>query len=224
MGKWLNTAGDKIPGHPLYEAARLLAAHVDRTGDLTWDFAAVHSTPIDSEFASLIDGYLEDVLRSKSSRKGWKLPETTLVYPWITRLFPRANYVCIVRDPRDCLLGRHQTDDLRDWGIPCGEPRGEIEERVASWKYHQDIVKGTPIPERFISVKFEDLVLEQEMTLRRLEDFLEIPLARIVVDPTHVGKWRADPRVLPHLAPLADHMREHGYDDPRPPGCQAFSI
>jgi len=214
MGKWLNSPGDKIPGDLMYKAARLMAAHVDWDGDLSWDFSRLHSMSIDPEFAALVDEYLEDVLRARTPRAGWKLPETILAYPWIVRMFPRASYVRIVRDPRDCLLGRHQTDNLADWGIPCAETTEEIEARVASWKYQYDIVKATPEPERFISVRYEDIVLDQEATLCGLEDFLEIPLARIVVRPTQIRKWRSDAKVLPHLSPLAHSMRELGYGNP----------
>lgn len=211
MGKWLNFPGDKIPGDRMYKAARIVAAHVDWNGGLSWDFRRLHSMPIGSEFVALVEQYLEDVLSAKTTRAGWKLPETTLAYPWIARLFPQASYVHIVRDPRDCLLRRHQTDNLADWGVRYAEPRGQIEKRVASWKYQYEIVKATPTPERFISIRYEDIVLDQEATLSRLEEFLGIPLARIVVRPTQTGKWRSDPSVLPHLSPLTHHMRELAY-------------
>jgi len=48
--------------------------------------------------------------------KGWKIPETTLVFPWIRRIFPEIRYIFWVRDPRDSILGGHLTDDLREHG------------------------------------------------------------------------------------------------------------
>lgn len=128
MGKWLNGAGDKIPGDPIYDACQAVARHVRCNGGLSWDFARLQSMSPEPEFISLIDTYLEDVLAATRKRKGWKLPETTLVYPWITRLFPRASYVHIVRDPRDSLLGSHLTDDLGKWGIPHPEMKDEVEQ------------------------------------------------------------------------------------------------
>jgi hypothetical protein len=213
MGKWLNGAGDKIPGDQIYEACRMLGRHVRLNGSLSWDFTSLDSMPIEREFISLIDTYLDDVLTAPRKRRGWKLPETNLVYPWIVRLFPLAAYVYIVRDPRDCLLGSHLTDDLSDWGVPCPETEDLLEQRVASWKYQHEIVKSTPRPERFALVRYEDLVNDLDSSMRRLEDFLDLPLARIVVDGSRVGKWRRDPSVLPYLHPLADRMRELGYGD-----------
>jgi hypothetical protein len=214
MGRWLNSSGDKVPGGPVYDASRIIARYVDWEGNLSWDFSRLHTMSIDAEFTKLIDEYLEDLRLEKKKHKGWKLPETTLVYPWIARLFPEARYVHIVRDPRDCLLGRHFTDDLEKFGISYPPMDDELDRRVASWKYQHEIVKATPKPRNFISVRYEDLVLDQEPTLRRLEAFLDIPLARVVVNKTRIGKWKAKREILKHMEPLASDMRECGYAYP----------
>jgi len=41
-------------------------------------------------------------------------------------------------------------------------------------------------------VRFEDFVMNQEVTLTKLESFLGIPLGRIVVRPESVGRWKID--------------------------------
>jgi hypothetical protein len=212
LGKWLNPAGDKIPGDQMYEAARAVARHVGWDGELAWDFTRLHSMPVEAEFEAMVEEYLRDVIEIRRPRKGWKLPESILAYPWVVRLFPDAHYIHIVRDPRDCLLGSHLTDDLAEWNVPCPETEDVFERRVASWKYQYEIVEATPRPGRFLMVRYEDLVLEQEEALRRLEEFVGFPLARVVVDPSRIGKWKHDPAVLPYLEPLASHMRELGYD------------
>ena len=43
---------------------------------------------IDPRFTKLIESYLSSVLQSPALRKGWKIPETTLIFPWIVRMFP----------------------------------------------------------------------------------------------------------------------------------------
>lgn len=212
MGEALNRSADLIPAQPIYDACRIIGRHVRCAGGLRWDFDRLQTMAIDPEFAALVQTYLKDVLASDAAQRGWKLPETTLVYPWIARMFPRARYVHVVRDPRDCLLSAHITDDLRGLGVSYPETDDRLEQRVASWAYHQAIVRATPRPQRFTSVRFEDLVLEHDSTMRQLEGFLEIPLARLVVDRSRVGRWRTDERLLPHLAPLAAEMRELSYD------------
>ena len=94
-----------------------MAKHVQWKCGLEWDFDALHSVDIDPEFEDLIGEYLADVLKDGSKHRGWKLPETTLIYPWIVRLFPEIKYIHWIRDPRDSIIGRHRTDDLADFGI-----------------------------------------------------------------------------------------------------------
>lgn len=211
MGRLLNGAGDKLPGDHIYDASRVIARHVKWNGGLSWDFSDLHSMPIDPEFSGLVEKYLRDINAVDRKHKGWKLPETILVYPWIARMFPEARYVHIMRDPRDGLLGPHPTDDLGGFGIPYPETTDPLDQRVASWKYQHEIVKATPQPKHFISVRYEDLVLDQEPTLQRLEDFLGIPLARIIVNPDRIGRWKSNREILAHIQPLTEDMREYGY-------------
>ncbi len=192
MGAQLNRSGDLIPPEDLYEACRVMARHVRYLGDLRWDFSALHSMPIDPAFTRLVESYLQSVLSSKEPLRGWKLPETTLIFPWIVRLFPEIHYIFWMRDPRDCILGGHVTDDLNDFGVPYTAVSNDRERRAISWKYQAEIVRATPKPVKYLEVRFEDFVLKQESTLARLEGFLGIPLARIPVRPEAVGRWRQD--------------------------------
>jgi hypothetical protein len=212
LGRRLNSLGDTVPPHAMYSACQVIARHVSWNDGLSWGFDKLHTMSIDTEFEDFVEAYLRDLLTSEKPHRGWKLPETTLAYPWIVRMFPAAKYVHIVRDPRDCLLKRHLTDDLARWGVNYPETTDPLEQRVASWKYQYEIVKATPQPEHFIVIRYEDLVAEHETTMRRLEGFLGIPLARIVIDRTRVGQWKSDRRLLPHIQPLASDMRELGYD------------
>ena len=193
MGASLNPSGDLVPPENMYAACRVLARYVRHLGDAQWDFSALHDMEIPQAFRRLIEAYLASVLQHNGPNKGWKIPETTLVYPWIARMFPDIHYIYWIRDPRDSILGRHVTDDLGDFGVPY-EPTDHIPlRRAVSWKYQADIVRSTPRPKRLIEVRFEDFVLDQENTLKRIEAFLGVPLARIPVRPESVGRWKSAP-------------------------------
>ena len=212
MGKTLNASGDKVPPQAMYRACRILARSVTWLGGLEWDFSALHEREIAPEFEHLVREYLADILSVENEPRGWKLPETTLAYPWIVRIFPDARYVYLVRDPRDCIINGHLTDDLSDFGIEYPETDDVRQRRAISWKYQYDIVASTPRPRHFLTVRFEDFVLQQERTLRQLEDFLGIPLARIVVRPESVGRWKTDTST--HLYDFfRGPMIENGYTD-----------
>ena len=193
MGAQINKSGDLLPPDDLYEACRVMARHVVHNGGLHWDFSELHTMPIDPAFTRLVESYLGSVLGSDAERKGWKLPETTLILPWIVRLFPEISYIYWMRDPRDSILGKHLTDDLALFGVPYEHTDDLRLRRAISWKYQYDIMQSTPSPARRIDIRFEDFVLHHHETLKPIEEFLGFPLARIEVRPDSVGRWRTDP-------------------------------
>ncbi|PKO23651.1 MAG: hypothetical protein CVU38_02895 [Chloroflexi bacterium HGW-Chloroflexi-1] len=213
MGAPLNASGDLLPPEALYDACRVLARHVGWAGGLTWDWSALHTMPIPAEFAQLIGDYLVSVRESPAAHRGWKIPETTLVYPWIVRLFPEIKYIFWIRNPRDCILGAHLTDDLSDFGVPYPATDDVRLRRAISWKYQYDLVRATPKPRHWIEVRFEDFILRQDETLARLEDYLDIELAKIPVQPEAVDRWKLDDGVtcFDFFAPA---MAEYGYEMP----------
>ncbi len=192
MGEPLNQAGDLLPPEDMYEACRVIARHVVHKGGLEWDFDKLHRVQIDPEFTRLIESYLSSVLSSDAEHRGWKIPETMLCYPWIIRMFPDIKYIYWVRDPRDSILRPHATDDLARFGVPYDRTDDVREMRAISWKYQSELFKVTPPPANIINIRFEDMVLDQENTLARLEAFLGIPLARIEMRPESVGRWKTD--------------------------------
>ncbi len=213
MGDPINASGDLVPPQAMYEACRVMARFVRWQGGLNWDFSALHTMEIPAEFTELLNEYIRSVLKDDSEHRGWKIPETTLVYPWIARLHPDIQYIFWVRNPRDCILGRHITDDLSDFGVEYAKTDDLRLRRAISWKYQYDIVKATPRPARWIEVRFEDFVLRQEETLKRLEAFLGIPLARIIVRPDSVERYKTDTGVN-YFDFFEPAMREYQYDIP----------
>ena len=190
MGEPLNKSGDLIPPEKMYDACRVFAKYVKYEGDNKRDFSQVQSCPIPTEFTTLIEEYLHSVLNSPAENKGWKIPETTLVYPWIVRMFPDIKYIHWVRDPRDCILGGHVTDDLNVFGIQYDKTDDIRTNRAISWYYQREIMHATPMPKNVISVRFEDMVLKQYETLARLEAYLGIPMAKIEMRPDSVGRYK----------------------------------
>jgi hypothetical protein len=192
MGAEINVSGDLVPPDEMYEACRVMARHVVHLGGNHWDFSKLHTMPIDPAFMRLIESYLASVLASDAPRRGWKIPETTLVLPWIVRLFPDIHYIYWIRDPRDCILAAHMTDDLSEFGIVYELTDDTRQRRAISWEYQVELVKATPKPKRWQTVRFEDFVLKQEQTLARLQHYLGFELEKIPVDPSRIGQWKAD--------------------------------
>ena len=210
MGRTINTSGDKVPPGDLYDACRIFARYVRWEGGLSWDFSRVMEMDIDPSFVEKVESYLADVMENGNPCRGWKLPETTLIYPWIVRMFPDIRYIHWIRDPRDGILAPHRTDDLGDFGIVYPATEDIRRQRAISWLYQYQLMKATPNPGHLITVRFEDFVLKQQETLLRLEAFLGIPLSRIVVRPEAVGRWKKAGGDL-QLDLLGEALVELGY-------------
>ena len=213
MGEPLNKSGDLLPPQDMYEACRVLAEFVQWNGDLSWNWDALHTMAIPDEFTRLIHSYLTTVESSSSENKGWKIPETTLVFPWILRLYPEIKYIYWVRNPRDCILGGHLTDDLNDFGIPYPPTEDQRLRRAISWKYQYDLMQANPRPKYWMEVRFEDFVLKQDETLRQIEDFLGSKLEKIPVNPETVDRWKVDPGIN-YYDFLEPAMLQYGYEIP----------
>ena len=211
MGEPLNGSWDLVPPESMYEACRVFGRYVDYKGGLEWDFSRVLSTEPDPAFVRLIEDYLSSVLGSDAPVKGWKIPETTLCYPWILKMFPDILCIHWVRDPRDCILAGHVTDDLNDFNIPY-PPTDDIRRRRAiSWKYQRELMKATPDPHGLLKIRFEDMVLRQREVLQRLEAFLGIPMVAIDMRPDSVGRYKTDGGIT-MFDFFAEDLLECGYE------------
>lgn len=191
IGNSLNDSLDLIPPESMYEAVRIFSAKVEQETDFHWKFKnAINYTP-EAHFFSLVKEFTTEIFDCDNDKfRGFKLPETTLCFPWITKIFPDAYYIYIVRDPKDSITGAHLTDDLDFFSIPHRHFNDVFIRRVISWKYHYDLVEATPRPSRFIQIRFEDLILDHDRMLESLEKFLDMQLKRIAVNTSPIGRWK----------------------------------
>jgi hypothetical protein len=197
MGSLLNDSGDLLPPNSMYAACRVFGTHVSCDGPGEWNFTRALSSAPPQPFRRLVLEFAKPVLaRTDRENRGWKLPETTLAFPWIARMFPAAKFVYLTRDPRDSVLQWHLTDNLSDFGIPTVPSQNLLIRRLESWKYQVDVVASLPRLPNFIHVSLSDLVLDHDATMRRLEEFLGTPLARVPVRPEVIGRWMSDSELL----------------------------
>lgn len=211
MGEPLNVSGDLIPPQDMYEACRVFGKYVEYKGGMQWDFSKVLNMDPDPAFIKLIESFLHSVLNSKAENKGWKIPETTLVYPWILKMFPEMKYIFWVRDPRDCILGSHVTDDLSRFNIAYDKTDDERLRRAISWKYQRELVKASPGAKYSHYTRFEDMVFSQDETLEKLSGFLGIELAKIEMRTDSVGRYKTDDGIY-MFDFFKDDMEECGYE------------
>ena len=82
------------------------------------------------------------------------------------------------------------------------QKRQVLYSRAVAWKYFYDLIDATRSDERFkkqkqnskfLQIRFEDFILEQDKWLKILEDFTESKLAKIPVSKEPIGRWKKDP-------------------------------
>jgi hypothetical protein len=143
------------------------------------------------------------------------------------KLDPDFHVICLMRDPRDVIVSRHGRDRERYWAS------------LRIWKQRLPLVRGFRGHDRFMVIRYEDLVTDPDATERRIRaqlPFLESlrpfsafhaaaspsALALEALGPVRpfdaggVGAWRRHlPRVAGQLAqygPIADELIEFGYE------------
>ena len=96
---------------------------------------------------------------------GDKTPRYTSHVPLLMTLFPDALFVHIVRDPRDRALSEQKV-----WSK-------SLRKSVANWNVVLTRLQQplTESPDKFLEVRYEDLLAETDVTLRRIIVFLNLP-------------------------------------------------
>jgi uncharacterized membrane protein YkvA (DUF1232 family) len=177
--------------------------------------------------------------RPAGARWGWKLCETGHALPVISRLFPDARVIHLIRDGRDVAFSpfvapKHAywrkiyfgAGDLRSWrGLPMTQrayrKHGPMF-NAARWANSVTLGRahGAMLGERYCEVRYEDLVADPTATGARIALFLGLPTPQLwagelSVDSGRVGKWRSLPQseTAEVLLLLAPTLASFGYDE-----------
>jgi hypothetical protein len=212
-----------------------LAAWHDRLSDEwrgrveRWGFG---QAAIDRAMAALIDNiFTRYQLAQGKLRWAEKTPANIQRIDYLFRLFPHAQFLHVVRDPRDtyCSIRERSRRDKPEWAkfSPKRTARDWCHAIHAGKRWSSDA-------ERYMQIRYEDLAREPEATLRDVLAFLGEPWDARMLDPeadndeahndpqvqhgpvhsSSVGRWRSllsecELREIQRLA--GDLMVEIGY-------------
>jgi hypothetical protein len=159
---------------------------------------------------------------------GDKTPVYMGEVPLLANLFPRARFIHLVRDPRDCVLS---TEDA--WGNSPLRTAHEWAARIRACR-----TAGQALgPGRFLELRYEDLIDDVRGALGRLYDYLGVPTpadaGRFLRVPENLGsakgarevvkgnaqKWktRMDPGLRRAVEGLTgDLLDQYGYEREHP--------
>jgi hypothetical protein len=191
------------------------------------------SQEVDRAVAALVDNlFTRYQVREGKQRWAEKTPTNILRIDYLFRLFPHAQFIHIIRDPRDtyCSIRERARKGKHKWDKKT--PRRSAQE----WR--DTILAGMPwraVPERYQEVRYEHLARSPEPVLRDLMRFLGEPWDPRMLDPeadnaevrsararlqrgpvftTSIGRWHTDlkPDEIADIEDVAgDLMVDLGY-------------
>jgi hypothetical protein len=107
-------------------------------------------------------------------RYGEKTPGYVFLMPEIAALMPEACFVHVIRDPGDTALSWRKT-----WFAPSQDLRVLGDE----WRKHVEAGRhAAMLVRRYLEIRFEDLVLRPEDTLRRVCELIALPFDPSMLD------------------------------------------
>jgi hypothetical protein len=191
----------------------------------------IHGSEMDQAVATFIDSLFEPrVTRQGALRWLEKSPENIRRIDYLFRLFPHAQFIHMIRDPRDTLASMKQQAATHKpyWEKFTADVTGpEWVKCIECGKRWRDR------PEQYIEVQYEQMVAKPEAVLRDVLAFLGEVWLPDVLDPsseadggkegnehkpvfcTSVGRWDQDltPGEIACLQAVAgDTMVPFGYD------------
>jgi hypothetical protein len=145
----------------------------------------IGATEMDHAVASFIDTlFTPHRLRMGAYRWAEKSPENILRIDYLFRLFPNAQFIHMIRDPRDTLCSMKQ--QARTY-----KPRWvKFSAEVTGPEWVQCIHAGLPWrqrPDRYLEVYYEQLARAPEDTLQRVLAFLDEPWRDAVLEASTVA-------------------------------------
>jgi hypothetical protein len=155
----------------------LLAWHSKRFAQL-----GIAPSEMDRAVAALIDHlFMPFALHKGAHRWADKTTENITRVGYLFRLFPDAQFIHVIRDPRDtlCSMKQQAATDKPRWVKFTAE--------VTAPEWVACIAAGLPWrarPERYLEVRYEHLARDPETKMRRVLAFLGEPWCPAVLDPS----------------------------------------
>lgn len=192
------------------------------------------SPPLPKDWADRersIGAALDGIFRHFAERKGkrrWceKSPMYALHMDMLARIFPKAKFIHVIRDGRDCAASLH-----RRWGFTP---------RLAMWRWKIAVRRGRELGRAlgdcYMEIRYEELTDDPEPHLRRVCQFLDEPFmetmlslrrqrsarkTRADVIVPNKEKWRSyfTPREVAHLDRIGGRLLDElGYETGNPAG------
>lgn len=147
--------------------------------------------------SSILSGLYEKNAQGEGKRRwGEKTPYYVLHMPLILEMFPGAKFIHLIRDGRDVLLSLFGRCD--DFGVYNSYYGAKYWEHFVATGQHWGKRLGS---ERYLEIRYEDLVSQPELTIRRTLAFLDEPFDPAVIHFKKSGEAGKTPLLQQDLRP-----------------------
>ena len=135
------------------------------------------------DYGAVLSSFMNTI--SKKQNKNRWVEKTPWHLKYVSEIltdFPNAKFILIVRDPRDVVLS------ISKYGWNSGVLNGYTRKAVA-WSWHMSyILEHYNIhKEKFLCVKYEDLVLDLNKTIEQINNFLNLNIKTELVQESSFG-------------------------------------
>jgi hypothetical protein len=168
---------DSHPAVACGPETRFLESMTRIVGD-DWPRLARYGCDKPEWLAGIADWYggMQDDYAQRRGKVRWadKTPRYALIMDFLDQLFPDALFIHIIRDPRDVVLSHRKR-----FGYVAAV------KAVSKWPVYVSTARATGQrlgPDRYLEVRYEDLVADNAKELRRVFEFIDEPWDPIVLD------------------------------------------
>jgi uncharacterized membrane protein YkvA (DUF1232 family) len=157
-----------------------------------------------------------------------KTPQNVRRQDFIFRHFPNARFVHVTRDGRDVACSLRQQSWMKLNGADRASAQA-FQESLDYWVSEVEAGRRYLADQRYIEIRYVDLVRDTENTLRRLLDFLQIDWSDHIIDPERLQRalvqFEREPREaddgMIHTSSLGRWRRELSREEVRIFKCRA---
>lgn len=197
----------------IINAAKFVGDHVVYKGDYKWNFDKLFSEDPPSECVDIIENYISDLKSSDKEIVGWKVPGTFSLFPWLFKIIPNIKIILNIKDPRDLVFKLNHNNLFFDRSqIIYGDEECPYKRSAMVWKCAYDLAIQTIniYSEQILIVRTEDMIFEQNKTLERISDFLNIEIHDLPVRCNPMFKFTSSNKIyFPlELIPISKYITD----------------
>ncbi|MCL1581248.1 sulfotransferase [Xanthomonas nasturtii] len=163
----------------------------------------------DDQISRARDFYYAVAARYISIKPGLvdKYPLNLTRVPYISRIFPRAKYIFLLRDPHDCVLSCYmQAFGMRGGALSFATLEGSAEtyvEVMSHWERHRALANAN-----VYELRYEDLVKNMPAHVSALLDFLESEWDDVMANFQELARLRSTRINTPSYAQVIEPIND----------------